>query len=193
MQGTICISNCFCAMDSQAWGLHLTRLSSVARSTNWFCDWRMDQWISPPFHDGCAGRLQMWPCMLRAGLHRGGWDLSSPTVGPTVHLMARDGDKWGHCRRPTHPITLSQHGNSRCQSGPQPFTKTGLNWQKSVKSLCDLPTWILEHFLATNVESLHSICLCYDRNLIWARAVTLQLKKCDILGKDAFFPPPFSP
>lgn len=95
MQGTICIPNRFCAMDSRARGLHLTWLSSVARPTNWFCDWCTDQWISPPFPDGCAGRLQMWPCMLRAGLHRGRWDLSGPTGVPMVHLVVRDGDKWG--------------------------------------------------------------------------------------------------
>lgn len=146
-------------MDSRARGLHLTWLSSVARPANWFCDWHMDQWISPPFPDACAGSPWMWPRMLRAGLHRGGRDFSGPTGAGAAHLVARDGDKWGgrSHRGPhiSHPISLSQHGSSRCRSGPRPFTQTHVNWQTSVKSLTYLDLGTLPG--CTNVESLHFV------------------------------------
>lgn len=158
MQGTICILNRFCAMDSRA-RVHLTWLSSVARPSNWFCDWRMDQWISPPFPDGCAGRLQMWPCMLRAGLHWGRWDLSGPTGGPTVHLMAWDAAHTYPIQ--SHWVNMETHAVNRASAVYENRHK--------LANVCEVTLWFAYMNLGTlpcRKCGTSSICICYDRNLI---------------------------
>lgn len=119
----------FCAMDSRARGLHLTWLSSVARPTNCLCDWRTDLWISPAFPVGCPGSPQTWLRMLTARLHRDGRDLSlsdrcsgGPSPGPRwwQNCGIGGGGGGGGGSLP-HPITLSQHGNTHCQSDPPTF------------------------------------------------------------------------
>lgn len=66
--------------------------------------------------------------MLRVGLRRGRQELSGPTGACRAHLMAQDGDKWrtlpAECTHISNSITLSQHGNSHCQSGSPIYANT---------------------------------------------------------------------
>lgn len=95
----------------------------------------------------------------------------------------------GHCWRPTY--LPSNHTESTWKLTLSIRPPAVYENRHKLANVCEVTLWFAYMNLGTlpcRKCGIPSICLCYDRSVIWATAVTLQLKKCDILGKDAFFP-----